>query len=298
MRQKCLPYRPNHISLPLEAAHSSSTIQNNSISSARSAALSQSNDRSVPFRNDQSSTSRQEDGAIIVIQSKDTPALLDLTACANYPSFQGQTSTCALNGKCTQQGKPVWCRQLFSFASKSSEICTDVLFCPDLSWCQGSSQGSPLFRRAKNAKNKPRTGAEVGRRDFPFFSVQSLYDVELQSSLRRHLARCTNGRRMNPHFVENSIVRLAFGSADSFHACQCSTILGAPPAGPTCVMHLPRDRQNISSTCTTGVVLGTPSCSGQALRLGPRFATMLSWQCHLMTICIRYMTFYLPADRE
>jgi len=65
--------------------------------------------------------------------------------------------------------------------------------------------------RARQDRGHIDTGA---RREIPFSSVQSLYVVELKSSLRRRLARYTYARRMLPHSVEKSIARRPFGSAD------------------------------------------------------------------------------------
>ena len=56
---------------------------------------------------------------------------------------------------------------------------------------------------------RPAVEARFARgRDFPFFSVQFLYAVELELSLRMRLARYTHVRRMCIPIVEKSIARL------------------------------------------------------------------------------------------
>jgi len=61
----------------------------------------------------------------------------------------------------------------------------------------------------ENAKTRAMQTLEQGE-IFPFSSIQSLYVVGLKSSLRR---RSTHARH-DPHFVEKSIARLSFGSAE------------------------------------------------------------------------------------
>jgi hypothetical protein len=52
-------------------------------------------------------------------------------------------------------------------------------------------------------------------RDLPFSRVQSLYDAVLKSSLRRRLARYAHAMGMILHSIENTVIRLAFGSANA-----------------------------------------------------------------------------------
>ena len=77
-------------------------------------------------------------------------------------------------------------------------------------WRQGPRPDSGM---ASTLRLRP---YDAGPRErFLFSSVQSLYVIELKSSLRRRLAYYTHARRMLLHSVENSIARLAFSSADS-----------------------------------------------------------------------------------
>ena len=92
--------------------------------------------------------------------------------------------------------------------------------------------GTPVRRTVRRAlrcararqESRPQTLGQGER--FPSPSVQSLYVVELKSSLRRRLAQYTHARRILPHSVEISIARRPFGSADTqLKLSDCPTLI-------------------------------------------------------------------------
>jgi hypothetical protein len=88
--------------------------------------------------------------------------------------------------------------------------------------------GMSLIRSLVGIRPISHAGAGAGREIL-------LYVVELKSSLRRRLARYTHARRMPSHYVENSIARLSFGSADTHLRSSCThprSRVGAGKAAP------------------------------------------------------------------